>query len=238
MIGTLLNIAAVLVGGSLGTLVGARLPERVRETVLWALGLFTIALGIKMFFDSQNSLIVLGSALLGCLLGEWLNIEAALKRLGGWLEARFARRANTDGTARFIKGFVSASLVFCVGPMTILGAIQDGLTGNYELLAIKSLLDGFAALAFSASLGVGVLFSVVVILVYQGGLSLLAGLAQSWLTTPMINEMTATGGLLVMAIGVGPLFELRPIRVANYLPALVIAPLIVALLHALGVAGF
>jgi uncharacterized membrane protein YqgA involved in biofilm formation len=238
MTGTLINIAAVLLGGTLGMLIGARLPDRVRESVLWALGLFVIALGVKLTFDSQNALITLGSVLLGGLLGEWWQIEDRMKGLGAWLEGRFARSATTEGAARFIKGFVSASLIFCVGPMTILGAIQDGLTGNYELLAIKSLLDGFAALAFSASLGVGVLFSVIVILVYQGGLSLLAGLAQSLLTTSMINEMTAVGGLLLMAIGVGALLELRPIRVANYLPALAIAPVIVAVLRALGVEGF
>ena len=219
-------------------LIGARLPDRVRESVLWALGLFVIALGVKLTFDSQNALITLGSVLLGGLLGEWWQIEDRMKGLGACLEGRFARSATSEGAARFIKGFVSASLVFCVGPMTILGSIQDGLTGNYELLAIKSLLDGFAALAFSASLGVGVLFSVIVILVYQGGLSLLAGLAQSLLTTSMINEMTAVGGLLLMAIGVGALLELRPIRVANYLPALAIAPVIVAVLRALGVEGF
>lgn len=238
MLGTLLNILTVIIGGGLGTLLGARLPRRLQETVLWGLGLFTIAIGLQMTFESQNALITLGSLLVGGLLGEWWNIEAALKRLGEWLEARFARSNNADGAARFIKGFVSASLVFCVGPMTILGAIQDGLTGNPQLLAIKSVLDGFAALAFSASLGIGVLFSVVVILVYQGGLTLLAAQAQSLLTTPMINEMTAAGGLLIMGIGVGALLELRPIRVANYLPALFIAPLIVAVLHALGVVGY
>ena len=122
--------------------------------------------------------------------------------------------------------------------MTILGAIQDGLTGNYQLLAIKAVLDGFAALAFSASLGVGVIFSIVIILLYQGGLSLLAAQAQNLLTPPMINEMTAAGGLLIVGIGIGALLELKPIRVANYLPALVIAPLIVAVLHALKVSGF
>lgn len=238
MLGTLLNILTVLIGGGLGTVLGARLPRRLQETVLWGLGLFTIAIGLQMTFESQNALITLGSLLVGGLLGEWWNIEAGLKWLGEWLEARFARSGNADGTARFIKGFVSASLVFCVGPMTILGAIQDGLTGNPQLLAIKSVLDGFAALAFSASLGIGVLFSVVVILVYQGGLTLLAAQAQSLLTTPMINEMTAAGGLLIMGIGVGALLELRPIRVANYLPALFIAPVIVAILHALGVAGY
>ena len=238
MTGTIINIVAVLIGGTLGTVVGGRLPGRVRETVLSALGLFAIALGVKLTFDSQNALITLGSALIGGLLGEWWDIEALLRRLGGWLEGRFARSTDSAATARFIRGFVAASLVFCVGPMTILGSIQDGLTGNYQLLAIKSMLDGFAALAFSASLGVGVLFSVVVILIYQGGISLLAAQAQAFLTTPMINEMTAVGGLLLMAIGVGALLELRPIRVANYLPALAIAPLIVWVLHQLHVVGY
>jgi uncharacterized membrane protein YqgA involved in biofilm formation len=238
MTGTIINIVAVLLGGSLGAFVGGRLPDRFRQTVVWALGLFVIAFGVQLTFESQNALITLGSALLGGLLGEWLQIEGALQRFGAWLEARFSRSATSEGAARFIQGFVSASLVFCVGPMTILGAIQDGLTGNYQLLAIKSLLDGFAALAFSASLGVGVLFSVIVIFVYQGGLSLLAAQAQAFLTDPMITEMTAAGGLLMMAIGVGSLFELRPIRVANYLPALLIAPLIVAVLHLFGVPGF
>jgi uncharacterized protein len=238
MTGTILNIVAVLIGGGLGTLFGARLPARLRETILWALGLFTIAIGLRMTFDSQNPLITLGSVLLGGLLGEWWQIDEKLKRLGSWLEARFARSADAEGTARFIKGFVSASLVFCVGPLTILGSIQDGLHGDYQLLAIKSVLDGFAALAFSASLGVGVLFSTIVILVYQGGLTLLAAQAQSLLTEPMINEMTAAGGLLIVGIGVGPLLELKPIRVANYLPALVIAPTIEAVLQASQMAGF
>ena len=238
MTGTFLNVVAVLIGGSLGTIVGARLPARVQETVIWILGLFVIALGVKLTLQSQNALIILGSALMGGLLGEWWNLDSLLRRLGAWLEARFARSSSNEAAARFIKGFVSASLIFCVGPLTILGSIQDGLTGNYQLLAVKSLLDGFAALAFSASLGVGVLFSTLVILVYQGGLTLLAAQAQSVLTTPMIDEMTAVGGLLIMAIGFGSLLELRPIRVANYLPALVIAPLIVLGLHAYGVSGF
>jgi uncharacterized protein len=238
MTGTIINILAVLIGGGLGTFVGGRLPARVQETVVWTLGLFTIGLGVKLTLESQNVLITVGSALIGALLGEWWNLDSLLRRLGAWLEGRFAHSSSNEAAARFIKGFVSASLIFCIGPLAILGSIQDGLTGNYQLLAVKSLLDGFAALAFSASLGVGVLFSAVVILVYQGGLSLLAAQAQALLTTPMINEMTAVGGLLIMAIGFGSLLELRPIRVANYLPALVIAPLIVAVLHAFGVSGF
>jgi uncharacterized membrane protein YqgA involved in biofilm formation len=236
--GTILNVITVLIGGGLGTLFGDRLPARVRETVLAALGLFTIAIGLKMALDSQNSLIILGSALLGGLCGEWWRIEDRLNGLGGWLENRFARSSTQEGTAHFVKGFVSASLVFCVGPMTVLGAIQDGLTGDFQLLAIKSVMDGFVALAFAASTGIGVMFSAVVVLVYQGALSLLAAQAQVLLTEPMIREMTAAGGLLIMGIGVGVLLELRPIRVANYLPALVIAPAIVAILHALGISGF
>lgn len=238
MIGTILNVITVSIGGGLGTLFGDRLPARVRETVLAALGLFTIAIGLKMALDSQNSLIILGSVLLGGLLGEWWRIDDRLNGLGGWLENRFAHSTTQEGAARFVKGFVSASLVFCVGPMTVMGAIQDGLTGDFQLLAIKSVMDGFVALAFAASTGIGVMFSAIVVLVFQGALSLLAVQAQVLLTEPMICEMTAAGGLLIMGIGVGVLLELRPIRVANYLPALVIAPAIVAILHAMGISGF
>lgn len=234
-LGTLLNVLTVLSGGLLGARFGERLAPRVRESVINVLGLFTIAYGLSQFFATQNSLITLGSVLVGGLLGEWWQIEAQLQKLGAWLEARFARSSSSEATARFIRGFVTASLIFCVGPMTILGSFEDGLTGNFQTLAIKSVLDGFAALAFASSLGVGVVFSALVIFLYQGALTLLAVQAQALLTPAMIAEMTAAGGLLIMGIGVGALLELRPIRVANYLPALVIAPLIVAVLTALGV---
>jgi uncharacterized membrane protein YqgA involved in biofilm formation len=242
--GTILNILAVLAGGGLGLLFGSRLPGRVRETVLSGLGLFTIAYGMQMTLESRNILIVLGSVLVGGMLGEWWGIDAGLKRVGAWLEARFASQASEASAddvskgSRFIRGYVTASLVFCVGPMTILGSIQDGLTGDYKLLALKSVLDGFASLAFASSLGVGVLFSTLTIGVFQGALTLLAAQAQALLTEPMIAEMTATGGILIMGIGVGSLLELKPIRVGNFLPALAVAPLIVAVLRALGVAGF
>ena len=238
MIGTILNVVAVLVGGGLGALFGERLPQRIRETVLTGLGLFVVALGIKMSLDSQNTLITLGSVLLGGILGEWWRLEDRLTGLGAALEARFARSQSEAATARFVQGFVSSSLVFCVGPMAILGSIQDGLTGDFQILAIKSVLDAFGALAFAATLGAGVLFSAGVVLVYQGGLTLLAAQAQSLLSDAMVREMTAAGGLLVLGIGVGPLLELRPIRVTNYLPALVIAPAVAAVLHAVGIGGF
>ena len=235
MLGTLLNITTVLVGGGLGTLLGGRLPERIRETVLHGLGLVTLVVGVHLTLETRNILIVMGSVLIGGMMGEWWRIDAGLERVSEWLHDRVATRMGGRPMGHFTEGFITASLVFCVGPMTILGSIQDGLTGDITLLSIKSLLDGFAALAFASSLGLGVLFSALTILVYQGGVSLLAGLAQNVLTDAMIAEMSATGGVLILAIGL-MLLEIKRIRVANLLPSLIIAPAIVALLVALGVA--
>jgi len=231
MTGTLINIITVLIGGILGLLIGARFPERIRQTIVAGLGLFTGAVGIFMFIKTENPIIVLISLLIGGLLGEWWRIEDGLKNIGGALERRFVKSARSgtldSDTDTFIRGFMTASLVFCVGPMTILGSIQDGLSGDYSLLAIKSVLDGFAAFAFASSLGLGVLFSTIVILVYQGGLSLLAAQAQAVITPEMMGEMTAVGGVLLLGIAVSSLLEIKPIRVGNFLPALLIAPVLV-----------
>jgi uncharacterized membrane protein YqgA involved in biofilm formation len=233
--GTLINIAAVLVGGALGLVFGARLPERIRQTVISGLGLFTLAIGLRMFLETDNPIIPLASVLIGGLMGEWWQIEAGLERIGVRLERRLTSGRGEAGS-RFVRGFLTASLVFCIGPMTILGSIQDGLTGDYSLLAIKSVLDGFAALAFASMLGGGVLCSVLVIGLYQGGLSLLAAQAQAFLSPAMMAEMTAVGGLLLAGIALSSLLELRPIRVGNLLPALAVAPVVVWLLQLLGLA--
>jgi len=225
-VGTLLNVATVLIGGAVGLLLGARLPERVRQTVVAGLGLFTLAYGLQMFLKTQNALVVLGSLLIGALLGEWWRIEDRLAGLGRWLEQRFSSQKGAQN--RFVRGFLTASLVFCVGPMTILGAVQDGLTGDFSTLAVKAVLDGFAALAFASSLGVGVLFSVLVIIVYQGALTLLAAQVQAWVSPAMMTEMSAVGGVILLAIAISSLLELKAIRAANFLPALVIAPLLAA----------
>ena len=240
MVGTLINIVAVLVGGTLGTLLGARLPEKMRDTVMSGLGLVTLALGLSMALQSQNLLIVMGSVLVGGLLGEWWRIEDGLNAVGHWLEARFGRPDDAAAGRSVTRAFVTTSLLFCVGPMTIMGSLLDGLTGDYQLLAIKSLLDGFASLAFGASLGPGVLFSAVTILVYQGGLSLAAqafgaNLAGIQADNPAVVEMTATGGVLIMGIAL-ILLNLKRIRISNFLPAIAIAPLVVILLRKLGVA--
>jgi uncharacterized membrane protein YqgA involved in biofilm formation len=240
--GTLINIIAVLIGGCLGLFFGSRLPDRVRQTVVAGLGLFTASLGLRMFLETEHALVVLASLLVGGLLGEWWRIEDGLKNIGVMLEKRFTRSNDNDRinnppsrSSNFIRGFLTASLLFCVGPMTILGSIEDGLTGNYQTLAIKSVLDGFAALAFSSLLGVGVLFSVLVIGIYQGGLTLLAAQAQALITTPMQVEMTAVGGVILVGIAFSSLLEIKPIRVGNFLPALVVAPLLVAILDMVGV---
>ncbi len=230
MTGTLLNIATVLIGGVIGLLFGARIPDRLKSTIIAGMGLFTAALGLQMFLKTENSLIVLGALLIGTLLGEWWRIEDGLQNLGKFLEQRFSKQEAEDDSNRFVRGFLTASLLFCVGPVTILGSIQDGLTGNYNLLAVKSVLDGFGAMAFASTLGVGVLFSTIIILVYQGGISLLAAQLNSVVTTSMMNELTATGGVILVGLAISSLLEIKKIRVGNMLPGLAIAPLIVWIL--------
>jgi uncharacterized membrane protein YqgA involved in biofilm formation len=235
MIGTFLNIATVLIGGALGLIFGTRVPDRLKTTVIAGMGLFTGAIGIQMFLKTGNPIIVLGSLLIGALLGEWWRIEDGLQSLGEALEKRFAGDGGNDGSSsRFVKGFLTASLLFCVGPLTILGSIQDGLTGDYSLLAVKSVLDGFAALAFASTLGVGVLFSTLVILAYQGGITLLAAQLNAVVTPSMMNEMTAAGGLILVGLAVSSLLEIKKIRTGNFLPALAIAPLIVWVMSLFG----
>ena len=230
MTGTLLNIATVIIGGVLGLIFGARIPDKLKATVIAGMGLFTAAMGIQMFLKTENPLIVLGSLLIGTLLGEWWRIEDGLHNLGKWLEQRFSRTEN-DESNKFVRGFLTASLLFCVGPMTILGSIQDGLTGDYNLLAVKSVLDGFASLAFASTLGVGVIFSTIIILVYQGGISLLAGQLDAIVTPAMMNELTATGGVILLGLAISSLLEIKKISVGNMLPALAVAPLVVWVLN-------
>ena len=228
MLGTLVNTATVLVGGTVGTFLGDRLPERVRETVMHGLGLITLVIGMQMALETRNVLIVLGSLILGGGLGEWLRLDARLDALGDFLRAKAARSPFLS-RGQFTQGFVTASLVFCVGPMTILGSIQDGLTGDSHLLIVKSALDACSSLAFAASLGMGVTCAALTVLVVQGSITLAASGVQQILTEPMITEMTATGGVMLLGLGL-LLLDIKRIRVANLLPGLAIAPLIVAIL--------
>ncbi len=225
MTGTLVNVAAVLGGGLVGVMIGARLPEKMKSTVMHGLGLVCLLIGLQMAMKTDNILVVLGALMGGAVLGELLRIDDAFQRMGLLLQSALAR----GGSGLFAEGFVTASLVFCVGPMAILGSIQDGLSGDYRLLAVKSMLDGFASIAFAAGLGWGVLLAAVPVLLYQGTITLFAHLLASVLTDPLVIEMTATGGLIIVGISLR-LLNIKELRLANYLPALALAPLMVVLI--------
>ena len=234
MIGTILNVITVFIGGTIGTLLGNRFPARLQETIFAALGLFTLAIALDSALVSRNVLIVLASLLIGAFIGEGLQIERRLESLGEWLQEKLVRDLEDGGSSRFVEGFVTASLIFWVGPLTIQGAIEDGLMGDYTKLAIKAMMDGFAAMAFATTLGPGVIASVLVIFFFQGGIALIASLGTNFFTEPMIIELTATGGVVLMAVGLR-LLDLKQIRAANLLPAIFVAPLLVAIMDALGV---
>ncbi len=232
--GSIINAVAIILGGALGLLLSHRLSERLRHTIMSMLGLFTFAYGISLFLQTQNVMIVLASLLIGVLLGEWWRIEEGVEALGAFFERRFNKVGNTE-SERFIRGFMTTSLLFVIGPMAILGSIQDGLNGDIRTLVIKAVLDGFAAMAFASSLGLGVLFSSIPVLIYQGAITLLARQVQMVMTDAMMTEMVATGGVLLLGISVSSLLELRKIRVGSFLPALILAPLLVALLALLNI---
>jgi len=231
--GTLLNAATVLIGGVVGTVVGDRLPERLRENVVRGVGLFVTAMGVKFAIDTSNLLFMLGAILLGGIVGSLVGVDALLNRFGARLQQRVAR----GGTSTVAEAFVTASIVFCVGPLTFLGSIQNGLAGDPTLLTVKSVLDGFTAIALAATLGWGVLLTVPLILLYQGGLAIGASLFAGVLSDLQLREMSAVGGLLLMGVGL-KLLAIRDIKVADFLPAILVSPLVVAamgrLLEALG----
>lgn len=228
MRGTLVNAAAILVGSAIGLGAGARLPERFQRIIMAGLGLSTLLIGLQMAFKAENLLVVIASLVLGGLCGEWLDLEGALERAGERIK-RWARA----GSGTFVSGYVTASLVFCVGPMTIVGSIQEGIGGGPEVLYTKAMLDGAASIPFAAGLGVGVVFSIVTVLVLQGGLTLLGAQLGFLLAPGVLAELTATGGLLIVGIGL-LLLEITRLRVANLLPALVVAVLLTLGRQALG----
>jgi hypothetical protein len=234
--GTLLNVVTVLLGTAVGLLIGRRMPDRMQESLVTGLGFFTvlisISLGLRMFTDPLvqpgDELAALAAILAGVVIGEALRLQDGLEALGEWFQRRFSRDESdvSDSGSTVAEGFVTASLVFCVGPLTILGSLQNGLTGDAQLLAIKSLLDGVAAIAFAAALGWGVGLSVITILVIQGGIAAFATLLAPFLDEVTILAITATGGVILLGVALR-LLDLKPVRVANFLPALLLAPIFI-----------
>lgn len=239
-IGTVVNVAAVLVGASLGRLLGNRLPERTRDLVTDGLGLVTLLIAAtsavavldpvlaREVGDSAPMLIVLGSVLLGGITGSLLRLEGRVESLGGWLQQRLAGTQGSVERQRFIEGFVVSSLIFCTGPLTILGSLNDGLGNGADQLFLKSTLDGFAAIAFAASFGWGVAASVVTVVAVQGSLTVLGVAIGDVLPDAHLAAITATGGLLLVGVALR-LLRIREIPVADLLPALLVAPLLVTL---------
>ena len=242
--GTVVNVVAVLVGSLIGVLLGNRLPTRTRDVVTDALGLVTLLIAgtsaMAVLDDdlagevgsSAPMLIVLGALLVGGIVGSLLRLESRVEGFGGWLQGRLAGGASSADRHRFIEGFVVSSLVFCTGPLTILGSLNDGLGNGAEQLVLKSALDGFAAIAFAASFGWGVAASAITIVVIQGSLTLLGLAIGDVLPDPHLAAITATGGLLLVGVALR-LLRIREIPVADLLPALLVAPLLVAMTAAL-----
>ncbi|MGH2401924.1 MAG: DUF554 domain-containing protein [Candidatus Limnocylindria bacterium] len=229
--GTLLNVVTVLGGTLVGVLMGSRMPARMQSSLTTGLGLFTLLIGISMglriFTDrtaqAGDDLAVLAAVLLGVAIGELLRLHDGLEWIGAWFQRRLA---SGERPSRIAEGFVTASLVFCVGPLTILGSLSNGLTGDVQLLAIKSLLDGVASIAFAAALGPGVALSALTVLVVQGGIAASAFLLRDVMDEKAILAVSAAGGIILLGVALR-LLDLRPVRVASFLPALLLAPIFI-----------
>jgi len=220
MIGTLVNIGTVIVGSAVGVLIGFRMPGRLTRIAFQGIALFSIAIGVSMAIKTANWLLLVMSVVVGALVGELIDIDRHLSRFGDWLKARTRLKSE-----RFSEGMVTAFLLFCMGSMTVLGAIEEGLGGPPNLLLAKSFMDGFASIALAATMGIGVAFSVIPLLVYQGGLTLLAGSLQNLMADAVVTEVSAAGGLLLIGMGI-TMLEIKKVKVLNMLPALVLAGLL------------
>ncbi|MCL6638568.1 MAG: DUF554 domain-containing protein [Firmicutes bacterium] len=223
MTGTLVNAISIVAGATIGVRLKKGLPERIKKTVIQGIGLSVILIGLQMSLQTQNILIVILSLAFGGLTGELINIEGLLARLGKRLESHFG-----GGNGDFTKAFVTASLLYCVGAMAIMGSIEDGLNNNPRILFAKSLLDGVSAVIFASTMGSGVIFSSLPVLLYQGSITILAFYLKDFLTPAAVAEMTSTGGLLILAIGLS-LLGFKELKTGNLLPAIFFAPALVIL---------
>ncbi|MGB9729363.1 MAG: DUF554 domain-containing protein [Thermoprotei archaeon] len=221
MLGTLINVITVITGGLVGTLFRKNLPERFKKIVFEAIGLVTLGLGIIMILKMNDPVIVIISLVVGSLIGEIANIEKGIDSFSELIKSKFK-----ISDERFSEGLVTAFITFCIGPMTILGSIQDGF-GDPSILITKSILDGFTATFYASAMGIGVVFSSVLLLIYQGGLTMFAGFLKPMISDYMLQNFTATGGIIMLGIGIR-LLEIKRVRVANMLPALIITPILVA----------
>lgn len=219
MTGTVVNAAAIIAGSLLGVFLKKGLPDRLKGTLMQGIGLGVLIIGFRMAMQSENLLIVLASLVLGGVIGETINIELYLEKFGLYIQSK------VDENSSIAKAFFTSSLLYCVGSMAVMGALESGLTGNHATLYAKSILDGVTSIIFASTLGIGVLFSAIPVLIYQGAITMAATMLQPVLTSAAVAEMTGTGGLLIIGIGLNVL-EIKIIKVGNLLPAILIALLI------------
>ena len=231
MLGVFVNTLAVIVGSTLGMLCKKGLPERLTSAIMIGIGLCTLYIGISGLGSSSSTLVIIFAVVLGAVIGTLLDIDRALSTMGQRLENRWPRKDN--GSAPLAQGFVTASLLFCVGSMTITGSLTSGLTGDHSIIFAKSLLDLISSFILGASLGFGVLLSALFVLVFQGAIVLLASALAPVLTAAAIADMTCAGSLLVIALGLN-ILDITKIKAANYLPAILISPLITWIAELLG----
>lgn len=216
MIGTIANALAIIVGGIIGLLFKNIISEKISESLLKTIGLAVIAIGISLMSAGENFTLLIISLVIGTIIGELIDIEGKLDKFGAFIESKMKNKESNVAL-----GFVTCTLVYCVGSMAIIGSIQSGLTGNNEILFSKAVLDGITAVSFAVSMGVGVVFSSISVFIYQGTLTMLASFMQSLLSPVVVNEMTAIGGVIIMGIGLNFL-EIKRIKVGNLLPAIFI----------------
>ena len=219
MIGTLINCLAIVLGSSLGLLLRRGMKENISKTVMQGIGLSVILIGVSGAIKTQNTLLVILSMVIVGVVGALIDIDAKMNRLGAWAQSKLSRGQDEENT--FAKGFVTASLVYCVGAMAVVGAVDSGIRGDHSTLIAKAALDGVTAVIFSSSLGIGVMLSAVPVLVYQGAIALLGSAITPLLSDAVVTEMSAVGGLLIMGIGINMLLD-KDIKVANLLPAILI----------------
>ena len=215
--GALANSVAVLLGGLAGIFLKKGIPDRFGDLIMNGVGLFTIAVGASFFLKSRNIMVVILSIVFGAIIGEWIDIEKRLEDFGGGLQKRL-KESNPD---KFIEGFMAATLMYCVGSMAIMGALQSGLSNNHEILYAKSVMDGIIALILSSTFGIGVAFSSIPIFIYEGGITLLASFVAPYIENAVVDEMTGVGGILLIGLALTVL-DIKKMKVSNLLPALLL----------------
>jgi uncharacterized membrane protein YqgA involved in biofilm formation len=223
--GTLINVAAILLGSLIGLLIKEKLPQKIITIIFQVMGLFTLVLGISMSLKTEHFLIVIGSLVLGAVIGEWIDLDEHMNRWSQNLKARLK-----IGNDKFTDGMITAFLLYCMGAMTILGAIEEGVQGSYDILLMKSLMDGISSIALASGFGIGVMFSSIPLLVYQGGLTLFSSFIGEHFTEVIISDLSATGGILLIGLGIN-ILEIKKLKILNMVPSLVIVVILSYLLY-------